>query len=60
MNFVHTFIYEIQDPKAPFRYYYVENYLEGKYNKFTNNAGWVDLSRSETSLITQALSHYSW
>jgi hypothetical protein len=41
VEFVHPYIYEILDENAQFKYYFGENYIEGKYNKFNNNAGWI-------------------
>jgi hypothetical protein len=40
VEFVHSFIYEILDKAAPFKYYYGENFIRGKYEKYNNNAGW--------------------
>ena len=31
MDFVHSFIYEINDDQAPYKYFYGENFIEGKY-----------------------------
>ena len=59
VEFVHPYIYEILDEGAPFKYYYGENFIDGKYNKFNNNAGWI-LQNSNQSLIAQCLSHFSW
>ena len=39
-DFVHSFIYEIDYEHAPNKYYYGENFIEGKYEKYNNNAGW--------------------
>lgn len=43
VEFVHSFIYEILDESSQFKYYYGENYIEGKdnYAKYNNNAGYV-------------------
>jgi len=41
VEFVHSFIYEILDKDAPFKYYYGENFIKGKYEKYNNNAGWA-------------------
>ena len=60
MNFVHGFIYEIIDEKFPFKYWWVENYIEGTYEKFNNNAGWESKNLKQNSLIAHALSHFSW
>ena len=38
----------------------VENFIEGEYNKYNNNAGWINDNLNETSLIAQAFSHFSW
>jgi hypothetical protein len=29
------------DKNAPFKYYYGENFISGKYEKYNNNAGWT-------------------
>lgn len=42
VEFVHSFIYEILDESAPFKYYYGENFIQGKYEKYNNNAGWAN------------------
>ena len=60
ISFVHCFIYEIMDEKFPYKYWWVENFIEGEYEKFNNNAGWETSSFKQTSLIAQSLSHYSW
>ncbi|KAL4471762.1 hypothetical protein ABPG74_008655 [Tetrahymena malaccensis] len=61
-NFVHCFIYELEspDPENEFKYYSVENYIEGEYVKFNNNAGWTNFKFDEPGLLSQALSHYSY
>jgi Alpha-kinase family len=62
VEFVHSFIYEILDEQAPFKFYYGENFIQGKYNKYNNNAGWTNATGQDAnqSLIAQALSHFSW
>lgn len=45
IEFVHSFIYELtesmnKDNLIPFKYYYGENFIPGKYEKYNNNAGW--------------------
>lgn len=61
LNFVHTFIYEITDTKKhQYKYYYGENFIEGQYEKYNNNAGWYNANVNESSLISQAFSHFSW
>jgi hypothetical protein len=62
IEFVHSFIYEILDEGAPFKCYYGENFIEGKYNKYNNNAGWANATGKDAnqSLIAQTLSHFSW
>ena len=49
IEFVHSFIYEILDDKAPFKYYFGENYLEGKYKKYNNNAGWTNATSRDAN-----------
>jgi len=62
VEFVHSFLYEILDDSSPFKYYYGENFIEGKYEKYNNNAGFVAVGAQDAnqSLIAQALSHFSW
>ncbi len=65
LNFVHCFIYEVQkrgseNVNDSTIFYEVENYIPGQYEKYNNNAGWTSTSLSETSAVSQALSHYSW
>ena len=43
VEFVHSFIYEILDKDSPFKYYYGENFIQGKYEKYNNNAGWTGI-----------------
>lgn len=45
IEFVHSFIYEIFD--APYKYYYGENFIPGKYEKYNNNAGWKSEKNSK-------------
>jgi hypothetical protein len=40
VEFVQAFIYEITTEDTPYKYYYGETYLPGKYEKYNNNAGW--------------------
>lgn len=43
LNFVHTFIYELTDSKIQrYKYFYGENFIEGQYQKYNNNAGWFN------------------
>ncbi|MEK7782333.1 MAG: hypothetical protein AAB279_00250, partial [Candidatus Binatota bacterium] len=62
VEFVRGFIYEILDASAPYKYYYGENFIQGKYEKYNNNAGWTSTvgKDAEQSLIAQAISHFSW
>jgi hypothetical protein len=39
-DFIYCYIYEFPDADVKFRYAYAENFIEGKYEKFNNNAGW--------------------
>jgi hypothetical protein len=41
VEFVHSFLYEILDKTSPYKYYYGENFIEGRYEKYNNNAGFV-------------------
>lgn len=60
MSFVHCYIYEILSDNYPYKYLWVENLIKGEYEKFNNNAGWVVTDLKQTSLVAQALSHFSW
>jgi len=40
VEFVHSFIYELLEPQTDKKYYYGENFIPGKYEKYNNNAGW--------------------
>ena len=60
VEFVHSFIFEILDDASPYKYYYGENFISGKYEKYNNNAGWRTGKDSVQSLVAQTLSHYSW
>jgi hypothetical protein len=60
LNFIHCYIYEILDEGHPYKYYSVENYIEGNYVKYNNNAGWIAQNVTDQTLIAQAFSHYSW
>jgi vacuole morphology and inheritance protein 14 len=60
VEFVHSYIYELTDPSAPFPLYYGENFIQGKYKKYNNNAGWKAEKESKKTLSAQALSHFSW
>lgn len=42
VEFVHSFLYEILDEGAPYKYYYGENFIKGRYEKYNNNAGWTN------------------
>lgn len=71
INFVNAYIYELinysSNPNVLNRelnhhqqYILVENYIDGDYNKYNNNAGWINDNLNETSLIAQTFSHFSW
>lgn len=60
LSFVHCYIYELLSDSVPFKYYWVENYIESSYEKFNNNNGWVAVHNHPVSNIAQALSHFSW
>ena len=49
VEFVHSFIYDILDQSAPFKYYYGENFIDGKYNKYNNNAGWTNATGQDAN-----------
>lgn len=46
--------------KASQRWYTMEKYMEGEYEKFNNNTGWVSHYRDPVSDTVQAFSHYTW
>jgi hypothetical protein len=60
LSFVNCWIYEILDNSHPYKYYYVENYINGYYEKYNNNAGWINNNLNESALIAQTFSHFSW
>lgn len=60
IEFVHSFIYEIIDEETEIKYFYGENFIPGKYEKYNNNAGWKLERNSSQALIAQAFSHFSW
>lgn len=66
VEFVHSFIYELlenqkdKNDKLKYKYYYGENFISGKYEKFNNNAGWQTQKTSKQAFIAQSLSHFSW
>lgn len=41
IEFVHSYIYEVIDPASPYKLFYGENFIPGKYEKYNNNAGWM-------------------
>ena len=58
LKYIHCYIYEITSPTPKF--YYVENYIPGKYIKYNNNAGWIKTSIADQTLVAQAFSHFSY
>ena len=42
------------------RWYTMEDYMEGKYEKFNSNTGWVSFQEDPISATMQAFSHYTW
>lgn len=59
-NFIDCFIYEMSYPYVTNKLYYFEKYIEGKYEKFNNNSGYVSDSTNIYSSLAQTLSHFSW
>jgi hypothetical protein len=57
IEFVHSFIYELlsnddyPEDKLKYKYYYGENFIAGKYEKYNNNAGWQTQKNSKQSFI---------
>lgn len=71
LTFVKCFIYEMKEKRDSssndlFKhnpiYLCVENYIDGSYVKYNNNAGWTNISGSsfESINVAQAFSHFSW
>eukprot|EP00340_Litonotus_pictus_P000201 CAMPEP_0170526782 /NCGR_PEP_ID=MMETSP0209-20121228/12182_1 /TAXON_ID=665100 ORGANISM="Litonotus pictus, Strain P1" /NCGR_SAMPLE_ID=MMETSP0209 /ASSEMBLY_ACC=CAM_ASM_000301 /LENGTH=594 /DNA_ID=CAMNT_0010816815 /DNA_START=1 /DNA_END=1785 /DNA_ORIENTATION=+ len=70
INFVHAYIYEMIDYcegefkerqlNSHQRFFSVENYIQGDYNKYNNNAGWINDNLNESAMLAQAFSHFSW
>jgi len=60
MSFVQARVYEIVQGGAKWKLFSVENYLQGKYQKYNNNAGWENKSMAPKVIIAQALTHFSW
>ena len=58
LKYIHCYIYEITSPSHEF--YYVENYIPGKYVKYNNNVGWIKTSIADQTLVAQAFSHFSY
>ena len=58
LKYIHCYIYEVSSPKPKF--YYVENYIPGKYIKYNNNAGWITTNIADQTLVAQAFSHFSY
>mmetsp|Transcript_12060 Transcript_12060/g.11932 ORF Transcript_12060/g.11932 Transcript_12060/m.11932 type:complete len:249 (+) Transcript_12060:992-1738(+) len=59
-EFVDAFIYEFTDPDVEFKWAYGENFINGIYQKYNNNAGWASEQSSLQVKIAQTLSHFSW
>jgi vacuole morphology and inheritance protein 14 len=38
----------------------VENFIDGYYEKYNNNAGWINDNLNENALVAQAFTHFSW
>ncbi|KAL4477124.1 hypothetical protein ABPG72_008858 [Tetrahymena utriculariae] len=62
INFVDSSIYEVlRHYNKDIKYYFVENYIEGDYQKYNNNAGWTSSHESsQFNQISQAFSHFTW
>lgn len=60
LQFIDSFIYEMIYPITKNKYYFLENYIEGEYEKFNNNAGYTSDSVNPYNPVAQALSHFSW
>ncbi|KAL4441752.1 hypothetical protein ABPG74_008749 [Tetrahymena malaccensis] len=60
LQFIDSYIYQTAHPYNPSPLYYFEKYIDGKYEKFNNNAGYVSQTDNLYSPLAQALSHFSW
>ena len=59
-SFVGSYIYEITDESFPYKYWWAENYMDGVYEKFNNNDGWVNKRALGNAFLANTFSHYSW
>jgi hypothetical protein len=66
-NFINCYIYEILNKingsdtsLDSYNLYTVENYIEGEYVKYNNNAGWISQNVTDQVLLAQTFSHFSW
>ncbi|EAR97192.2 MHCK/EF2 kinase domain protein (macronuclear) [Tetrahymena thermophila SB210] len=60
LQFIDCYIYETTHPYNSSPRYYFEKYIDGTYEKFNNNAGYVSQTDNLYSPLAQALSHFSW
>ncbi|EAR97191.1 MHCK/EF2 kinase domain protein (macronuclear) [Tetrahymena thermophila SB210] len=60
LQFIDCYIYETTHPYNASPRYYFEKYIDGTYEKFNNNAGYVSQTDNPYSSLAQALSHFSW
>ena len=51
-------ICEVKDGSSGIVTYTFEDFIEGKYEKFSSNVGWA--SRSKQAAVLHAFSHYTW
>ncbi|KAG1709475.1 hypothetical protein DVH05_020130 [Phytophthora capsici] len=65
VDFIFTCWYEVKDPKkaglnSPMATFTAEPYIEGKYEKYNNNKGWIREDGLDFSETAQAFSHFTW
>ncbi|CEM36414.1 unnamed protein product [Vitrella brassicaformis CCMP3155] len=58
IDFIDVSVYELPSRGESERWVAVEPFVEGRYEKYTNNNGWV--SNETGSQLAQAFSHWSW
>jgi Alpha-kinase family len=59
LDFVQSFIYDVTDDGAEYKYYYGETLINGDYQKYNNNNGGF-INTSKYAKLAQTLSHFSW
>ena len=54
-NYAQCLIYEILDEESSCKYYWGENFIEGVYDKYNNNAGWTNNKSKLKHIIIMSL-----